>query len=230
MPSSAARTRSATVSRQGQAEHRAAEPGESGQGPGAPDRCGIDQHRRRVRPGRRPGAASRRLSRRPLTPSAQSRTLVPFGLLAHSPHPGVLGCRVSASRARATSRIRGCDSGATTDSHVPAATRAPPSSVTPAPTAAHEPSQLPITSVAPARQAQLGGDPRPDPAERRGPGDDVRQHAAGRGRAGRCGRPTTCPPPGRRSGIRTRAPGRTVGRPVRRQRHQLVPAEEPPRP
>ena len=133
--------------------------GASGQGAGAPERWGTI----RARVGSVPEA--RRLSSSPRSPTpvterAQSRTLVPLGLRAHRPVPGVLGCGVTASREPAASRMRGRATGATTDSHVPAATSALPSSTTAAPSAAHEPSQLPTTKAqsrgSPSSPAALG--------------------------------------------------------------------------
>ena len=114
-------------------------------GAGAPERWGTTS----AAAGPVPESSSDRSSprsRTPLVASAQSSALVPLGLRAHNPMPGSLGWGVTASRNRAASRRRGWETGATTDSHVPAATSASPSSTAAAPTAAHEPSQLPTTN------------------------------------------------------------------------------------
>ena len=210
MPSSAARTRSAPVVARVRPNTAPAEPGESGQGPGAPDRCGIISAGRRIRPGRsqrglepaQPDAAD---AERPVQDARAVR--------ASGPQPPPRRARLPGQREPGRGHLAGPRPGQRRHHRLPGAGRHQGAALLGHPGADGGARAVPAPGDerAPARQAQLGGDPRPDPAERRGPGDDVRQQAGVEAERGRCARPTTCPPPGRRSGNRTRAPGRPWG-------------------
>ena len=228
MPSSAARTRSAPVVARVRPRHRAGRAGGVRPGPGRPGQMRDHQRRGRIRPGRlqrglepvQPDAAD---AERPVQDARAVR--------ASGPQSPPRRARLPGQREPGRGHLAGPRPGQRCHHRLPGAGRHQGAALLGHAGADGGARAVPAPGDerAPARQAQLGGDPRPDPAERRGPGDDVRQQAGVEAEpADALGRPRA------RRQVEDQETGRERrvdrGAAGQAQRHQLVPAEEPPRP